>query len=374
MFPTLCFVATQHWWDPPGARALLRDGNPSQYEERLQGHEGAVAGFSLKSDLTSALSVFISAKHDFPYVAFASNLDFVLPARWTRCSALSNTHSVCLCLRLPQLGTPDVFLEWFLLNKLVVLPALRWSAVSILWLCHARRGGKCQGADGAPGALWSAQLFYINTEWEQLHNGWAKCLAALSREASSGLKGSSRVLLLGPGLICSAVWRAMFLQNGRTWPCTSMWARNSTHTPFNNFWRISSRIPRAWRNLGSGGWRSTPKPCRCVCNIFTTLCLQVSAPFQSVDHFFLSFLFFCRLQVEFYLLKPSASSLHLLQRAQILPGSERLPEMLPSAVWEPVSLINPSQRLDSLNSFLQTVSSAYRAAPPTRSKCWLTTF
>lgn len=106
--------------------------------------------------------------------------------------------------------------------------------------------------------------------------------------------------------------------------------------------------------------------------ICSPLCLQGPAPFQSVYHFFL--FFFCRLKVEFYLLKPSASSLHLLQRAQTSPGPERLSEMLPSAPWEPLSLIKPSQRLDSLNSFLQTLSSAYRPAPPTRSKCWLTTF
>lgn len=46
---------------------------------------------------------------------------------------------------------------------------------------------------------------------------------------------------------------------------------------------------------------------------------------------------FCRFKVELYLLKPSASRLHLLQQAQIFPGPERLPDMSPSAVWGIVS-------------------------------------
>lgn len=46
---------------------------------------------------------------------------------------------------------------------------------------------------------------------------------------------------------------------------------------------------------------------------------------------------FCRFKVEVYLLKPSASRLHLLQQAQIFPGPERSPDMSPSAVWGIVS-------------------------------------
>lgn len=46
---------------------------------------------------------------------------------------------------------------------------------------------------------------------------------------------------------------------------------------------------------------------------------------------------FCRFKVEVYLLKPSASRLHLLQQAQIFRGPEKLSDMSPSAVWGIVS-------------------------------------
>lgn len=77
-------------------------------------------------------------------------------------------------------------------------------------------------------------------------------------------------------------------------------------------------------------------------------------------NFFLPWIFFSRFKVELYLLKPSASSLHLLQQTQICPGPERLSEMPPSAVWGTVWITNLTQNLNSRNLFSQMVSSAYR--------------
>lgn len=244
------------------------------------------------------------------------------------CSVNQLLFVLCVCLRTQNFRR---FLEWFLLNKLV-FPAVCWSAVSVLCLCHARLGVKCQGAVGAFRSLWSAQLFLHNTQNEN------NCIIA-------GHFVKRTILLVWrwrscsfPHLFSCAMCRVSLAFAGPDYAhqCKFRTAHTLGQTT------AEEHQHKPWERKGIGavgaGDRLTIHDGECalllsyitiiLCSLHVLPCLPL---FGVVLHQHYCFPL-CRFKVEFYLLKPSASRLHLLQQAQIFPGPERLSEMFPSAV------------------------------------------